>query len=105
MSSVEECREWASRITYKPGVYIQVCEHHKNFVAVRLAYRVSDSTGVLEKVDIEFLEVYPITAFPCFDAFLGILRRQIHKLEAHEADEWIQVDAVKVFDPHKGDHR
>ena len=36
------------------------------------------------------------------DAFLGLIRRGIHRMELHEADEWIKVDGVIKFNPHEG---
>lgn len=36
-----------------------------------------------------------------FDYFVGWVRDCLHRVETHEADEWLKVNGVMVFDPHR----
>ena len=89
-------------IQYKPYSRIQVAHSHVYGAALemRITLKVID-VHTNKLIDITSTEIVQPDRFHAKEEVVHFVRQQIHRMEMHEADEWIKVNGVAIFDPHK----
>lgn len=94
--SFEKYRGWLARIKYKDGFTFEVSPD-----GFQLRLHISMACVCVD--DKRPTKIYGSWALDAdmneYD-FVMFVRRQIHDLELHEADEWLKYDFVNVFNPH-----
>lgn len=87
------------------GLFVARCTYRPNA-------RLSVYPGPTLIVELDVLDTYtrcqvtvahrlPLPSYPMTDADRAeALRRILHQVEMHEADEWLRVDGIVAFDPH-----
>lgn len=88
------------RLTYKPEVRLVVhdLDDHVSFQAVLVVEDTLNPPRIVE-VDMGRTFYPPVVER---DEVLDVVRRMIHDLEKHEADEWLKLDGVAWCHPHPG---
>ncbi len=93
------------RVTYKPNFrFIHWYQQERDWHYVRIEMDVPNTYSA----EHEIIQIQTSQQVPAFylikeDAAKLILRRMIHDLEMHEADEWLLIDGVREWDPHAND--
>lgn len=89
-------------VSYKPNAQLELLWRTGGPTLV-IRLEVEDSYRRGDRIRVE--HPYPVPAWlhPEADAVLAWVRDCIHRTECHEADEWLQVDGRRPFDPHRGD--
>jgi hypothetical protein len=98
-----ELRDLVARITYKPGwsFWLQPVDNGIAFLAVSF----SEFDAMNQETYRHFRGRHAIIVadIPSARGFLNRLRSYILHIEMHELDEFLRVDGVAPFDPHRGD--
>ena len=104
MSAAAVQRWLDQHVTYKPGWTIRVTDDAREGAwgeaKLQLSYEAEDTYNPGHTTRVVGQTIIDLAAFPTREQFLCFIRSQIHRLECHEADEWLKVDGQMPFDPH-----
>lgn len=89
------------RSLFQPMFSVYDGENYSEIQSIRLSINVPDSSGSGKKIIVAFVEEVPFYATG--SNIFTFLRRTVHKMLEHEADEAIRVDGIQVYDPHRGE--
>lgn len=91
-----------SKVTYKPGVTIKLDKRTNTSIALIFTWQTKDTRNGLVEVPLMSTEYYSFKDMESLsDAqIFAKIRRQVHEMELHEADEWLKFEDKPIKDPH-----
>lgn len=106
-SAGERAERLLGRVTYRPGMRLEVHQDVMHGALTLVTTRMVENTyqpGQMIRVN----TMDPIPGFLVAhdgmeDHFYRWLRETIHRIEMHEADEFLRIDGVMRWNPHAND--
>lgn len=99
----EEAKKIISWIRYKPNFEIQLFPwtYNGSDYMLRVVMNVPGRDD-LKPIDVRSMETFTGQYFDKLnqEGLVAIVRRLLHRMELHEADEFITFKGQRVFDPH-----
>lgn len=97
-----EAERILSRITYKPGWKIELLEQWPDRISVRIELSVLDSGDRRTTIRVARSRYLPdgFLRWCTETELIDQIRNAVSDMEAHERDEWFQVDGKPIYDPH-----
>jgi hypothetical protein len=99
------------RLTYKPGTTLDTRLSDEFFVCITMRVPVYDikpphtQTTLIGEVRMNILTLERFDSEGTLHQYVvDRLRHSLQNLEMHECDEWLRLDGVSIFDPHRKDN-
>lgn len=95
--------EWMNEFSYKPNVELSARCENEDFVRIYFIMWAPNSMGPEKEVQVVHQNVISIEELRRMDFrdFTYRIRKFIHDMEIHEADEFFKVRGKGVFNPHR----
>jgi hypothetical protein len=97
-----DAKKFLERVTYKEGVTFELA-YEFNMAKLMIQAKYLDSRHRVTPVTIMHQTIVPRHFMHDEKLFSAYVRRCVHDLEAHEADEWLRVGGELLNDPHAPD--